>query len=878
MARQGVAKHKVVSSGRLAGTGRGQLIKKKVGGKHVVPLDPAYSLYSTDSEDQVTTLHKGLDRCAALLSDILQAETAESKPKPQVSKMASSKRRVSLGKLEGERKRLGKKSSTFTRTNKRPAPVQKTILPARSYPGLGGQPPPEVNTVTGSEFKTEVNPVTQVQQVQKFPTVGAMPGSSSSLSAAGPQTSTVFNCRLTTSTPALSPQRPTSASSQTSHCGPNGERHHFTQQWAIAAGTPSTNQHTLPTQYTASVSVSPAVHQKPVSTCHQVSIHPEAKVEHRISTPPSIAPHVGSAGQNNPLQLHQPPLLPIQTPMQTPAPTHALVHFSSQEQQISSGECCSSSSEESGDCTSEDEDLNGVDTMPVRDTSCQTSMEKHIVKLNNKSKPASPEKTARKVMTVRYLLGELKAIVANQDSEAVHLISEVEQSISLLPAMVGSTNVQAELALALQPLRSENVQLRRRLRILNQQLQERERAERQARPVDCNLELVALQSLNLTLQAQLNDSHRELGNLQQGNQRLRLALEGKEKDLQQTKERYESETSCILTDASEALAQMRSCQAKLEDSEREKVALAQVLQQKEADITRLQELIRNLQKSPVSFHLAPDASVPRPPAQLTKNALDQYKNQQEATLTDRVSDSVKAYLQTLNDTEHKTLPHQSHIHSQKLFPMSAGQWRGGQESCSLHEVKVNPLKSVEVHASIQHTQEVGQSKTTFVPLRETVTVQPEAVSTQEELPVKHSEENQEANGHAGLRYLGLAFEKLGISNGVSQDVESLDDSRHGDHVNPQLKRTKDSLINLSEEVQRARRCLQMGEASVLTGRPSAFENTFSSCDIKSIASDWSVSSCSTFNTRDEQDFRNGLAALDASIASLQKTLKADLKK
>lgn len=47
------------------------------------------------------------------------------------------------------------------------------------------------------------------------------------------------------------------------------------------------------------------------------------------------------------------------------------------------------------------------------------------------------------------------------DSEAVRLLSEVEQSISLLPTMVGSTNIQAELALALQPLRSENVQLRR---------------------------------------------------------------------------------------------------------------------------------------------------------------------------------------------------------------------------------------------------------------------------------------------------------------------------------------------------------------------------------------------------------------------------------
>lgn len=43
----------------------------------------------------------------------------------------------------------------------------------------------------------------------------------------------------------------------------------------------------------------------------------------------------------------------------------------------------------------------------------------------------------------------------------LRLMSEVEDSVSLLPAMVGSTNIQAEIALALQPLRSENAQLRR---------------------------------------------------------------------------------------------------------------------------------------------------------------------------------------------------------------------------------------------------------------------------------------------------------------------------------------------------------------------------------------------------------------------------------
>lgn len=47
-------------------------------------------------------------------------------------------------------------------------------------------------------------------------------------------------------------------------------------------------------------------------------------------------------------------------------------------------------------------------------------------------------------------------------------------------------------------------------------------------------------------------------------------------------------------------------------------------------------------------------------------------------------------------------------------------------------------------------------------------------------------------------------------------------------------------------------------------------------DEESVLSDWSVRSASTFNTRDEAAFRDGLSALDASIASLKKTIQLDL--
>lgn len=53
--------------------------------------------------------------------------------------------------------------------------------------------------------------------------------------------------------------------------------------------------------------------------------------------------------------------------------------------------------------------------------------------------------------------------------------------------------------------------------------------------------------------------------------------------------------------------------------------------------------------------------------------------------------------------------------------------------------------------------------------------------------------------------------------------------------------------------------------------------TLSHCDVELVRSEWSMTSESTFNTRDEAAFRDGLAALDARIASLQKTVQLELR-
>ncbi|KAK7893575.1 hypothetical protein WMY93_022727 [Mugilogobius chulae] len=75
----GTVRNKLVTSGRLTGVCRRQADRTRKSPKF--RPEPAYSLYSTDSENQVATLHKGLDRCAALLTDILQCENQDAVPK-----------------------------------------------------------------------------------------------------------------------------------------------------------------------------------------------------------------------------------------------------------------------------------------------------------------------------------------------------------------------------------------------------------------------------------------------------------------------------------------------------------------------------------------------------------------------------------------------------------------------------------------------------------------------------------------------------------------------------------------------------------------------------------------------------------------------------
>ncbi|KAL2088190.1 hypothetical protein ACEWY4_017018 [Coilia grayii] len=779
-------------------------------------------------------------------------------------------------------------------------------------PGLGSHDPvasqmaPPLTAAAQWELiQTQARSLAYQQQQQQ--------GSGASLQSSGQQGSTMFNCRLTTSTPVLGPHdtptsQPCTSNPMQAHTVADAALQQFAQQWIMTPAPPPV-AHGLLSSATTAHQLPPAQHpvlaSMPASLCHLTPVttappaavtNMAAPVYHHSTGPPQqllLSQH-GALPSGQRVPAHPNPTssafpaaaaVPSQDPQvqQNSNPsTSGARHLYAAPLLLSQAEPAQAAAsqrqprrctpaESSEYLTSEEEGGDEeVDTTPVRDSDSQNGGGGLADVL--KAKPLSPEKTAKKVMTVKYLLGELKALVANQDSAAVQLINEVENSISLLPAMVGSTNIQAELALALQPLRSENAQLRRRLRILNQQLMERERAEREARPVDCDLEMTSLQSLNLSLQLQLREAHKEMDQVQMENKELRQAVEDKENELQLSRQQSEAETSRIKIDVSDALAEMRSCQSQLEASMVENAALSNSLQQREAEICRLQEVIRNFQgrltASSMEHLEMVDVSKSNP--QLKKKILEKHQQEQQSSCgSDSVSTSVKNYLQSMVEKHINVSPPRSRLSPPKTPTRPSAPWSGAGPSLP-QERPYSPRRQ-GIDTLGQGGYSVGGEQRLdgmmdFAPMKEIGVAQGESRRPSARM-------DRSLDGSRALRSLSQIMERLALS---ARGVPFEDGSR------PSHNTGASSLFSASVPPAPPRTCKQHVETGAkplptYTGRPSVMDSSLTSSP-ESLVSNSSMNSCSTFNTRDEEILRTGMDTLDATIARLQRTLEIDLKR
>ncbi|XP_029461094.1 coiled-coil domain-containing protein 14 isoform X2 [Rhinatrema bivittatum] len=943
MAKQGVRSHKVLSSGRLTGPTKLSSGKKRTAVRKVSTssVDSGYSLYSTDSEDQVVIIHKGLDRCAALLQDILHNDVGGRKISAKISsKSAAGRGSVSKKKIQRKNAAHVHKEIVLERkmdlgvptSQKNSSAVQKQVHQTIQVPFC--QRSPVVHPALCEHVQTQMSLLSK--QLSQTNCNGVFDH--------GSQGATLFNYRLATSTPALSPQNSENPLT-IQPCVPQGGGVTSIPAGPSSVSTVSQAQG-MPTTSAVMSYIPVAIPNNPAMPFFLQPIYETETVikqgnQEQNFKAADLRQHIH--GYPNHLQQH--------TDESQMADQNMYQHHNPVQHENLASEKEAYAWGQSEGTSSEEDNINFVDITPVREISCQTSFEHKV----QKHKKASPEKTFEKVKTVRYLLEEIKALVGDQDdTEILRLISELEKSLSLLPTAVESTNVQAEVALAMQPLRSENAQLRRRLRILNQQLRERERAEKESRSDAYNFELLSLQSMNMTLQSQLKESQKSLELLQSKNEELLTVIDKqkeenkkfaniiqeKEQELLHSKQQSDIVATKVKIEVEEALGKMRSLQFKLESSEKENQIIDITLRQRDAEVNRLRELTRTLQGSMAKLlsDLSVDTFKNKPGKSLTRSLLNIYEKQLENEQSPARS-SVMSYLKDLETDQVLTSlePPFSSGHGNaevaeqnyedfsipdvisEKFPIakeSLGACRtGAVDSGHLSPIiPHSPSKQNAASESNSGTVVGGEhslDETIYLPLagsparkhsamsEKKICSPPQANVNSRHLDYKSgASDSEKNNGYRNFfQVLGhmedaekVLDDKFTCNSGLKKIVTNTSDM---------MERTKledDWLPVKSKEIinrfpadfpwkvegsvpGNGLFCsLPHGQEKTMqiTGRPSSDSSLFSSSDFRSGMSEWSTTSFSTFTSHDEQDFRNGLAALDANIAKLQRTLQAGL--
>nr|XP_060630884.1 coiled-coil domain-containing protein 14 isoform X1 [Anolis sagrei ordinatus] len=952
MARPGSVRNpKVLSSGRLTGTnkiagGRKQVSLRKVSRSDV---DCGYSLYSTDSEDQVANIHHGLDRCAALLKDILQNDSEGVKTVCRKAGKAAVVRTTGkplLSKVSNLKKRGPKKKSLSTNVQKEILPVStrktssdnanavgKDTAPMSIERTLSVQPvsvpctqhSPVMHQTLCEQIQTQMS-LLNMQLLQKSNNIPEAPLSIIPEKGTS-QPVTAFNSRLPSSTPALSPQHAANPTVAQPGVSVNSCEQCAAQMGPALLTATSSNSTSIP-QMQPSLSCSALPHIFPsaindptpltfpasapskeamTETGHQEQWFKEADLIKCIQAHLAVLQaHENKNGKDSD-KLQDVEKCQGADQMQ-PKPFIARDEDDAEE--------------DSESTPSEEEDLDGVDLAPVRDTSCQTSFDKEALKL----KRSNLQKTAQKIKTLKCLLGELKTLLKDHDdSEMLRLLSEVEDTVSLLPAAAGNTNVQAEIALALQPLRSENAQLRRRLRILNQQLKDQGRAKECN--LDSNFEIISLQSLNMTLQAQLNESSKSIESLQNKNEELLKILETqkeeskrltriiheRDQELLEKRQQSDLESTKLKLEADEALTNLKHFQYKLEAAEKENQILGITLRQRDAEVNRLRELTRALQASMSKLlaDLSTDTAKPKQERSLSKAVLEIHEKQLQPD-TYPLSDSIMNYLKKLqNDPDL--------MEAEALFPKAemkepnqidvAKAAEYSSQKCPVAEEGIVAPRNVftflkpNVEGSDGSNTLVegpGLDETIYIPLRSGPSQNP-ATATERRIDTHHQVPkkldcdlaNSKQTNRFGMLGDGKVSDKFCSSYCPKRSFENKAETAgrtamlEGRRLQmPPKETTSEAAKVISDNPDRlhpdtflyAPIAQQKGNIHNKDTGISAPDSSFSTFDWMSGKSEWTVSSFSTFTSRDEEDFKHGLAALDANIARLQKTLQNSLKR
>uniref|UniRef100_A0A8C6YGX3 Coiled-coil domain containing 14 n=1 Tax=Naja naja TaxID=35670 RepID=A0A8C6YGX3_NAJNA len=937
MARPGCLKHhKALTSGRLTGSAKLTNRKKQIAPKKVAytESEAGYSLYSTDSEDQVANIHHGLDRCASLLRDILQNEsqgmvsssqkavkttTFRAAPRPLLNKMGAAKKRVvkkktlSANVQKETASELNRKvvSGNETAAEKDVTPLStKQAFVVKSLQGPCTQNCPVVQQKLCEHAQSKM-PLLNIHPPVKPSDSPDVP--LSFLPEEAYQPAKAFNGHLPTSTPALSPQQavdpsvvhpglPMDTCSQCiSRMGPALVSGGFRTSTSMAQTQPSAlcsaPPHMAPSgpsNLPSSAILTPSPGREAVSEGIHEEQFNEAELIRCIQAQLALLQAREREREQKETIRNCPDVDPVQS--------KPLI---SKEPEIT---------EEYNEGTLSEEDaLDGIEMAPVRDTSCQTSFSTEILKPQKNSL----QKRVQKGKTVKYLLAELKALLTDHDSETLGVLDEIDDTTSLFPAAAENTNVQAEIALALQPLRSENAQLRRQLRILNQRLKEQNRAKKEC-SLDSSLEVASLQSLNMTLQGQLNESMRSIELLQdkneefikilesqkEENKRLTRQIHEKEQELLE-KKRHDIDSTKLKIEADELLTNVKTYQYKFEAAEKEKQVLSITLHQRDAEVNRLRELTWALQgsMSKLLSDLTGDMVKPRQVSSLSKALLEIHEKQLQPHAYP-LSDSIINYLKKLEmdpvSTNMELLLSESEMKEPKeVLDVRADEHPAresqvvAEETVASRNLPAFQKLDAEAASCLSTLEGHELDETIYIPLSSSPSQKPvtaterKTVVQQNLIPHKLECDSKQpskvgmlSNTKVGDKFCGSFGRKMTVENKSETlgRIEKLESERLQMQPEERTNGSANVILNNPDRLQPGKHCYAQKRNGQKNPGISASDSSFSTLDWMSGKSEWTISSFSTFTSRDEEDFKHGLAALDANIARLQKTLQNSLKK
>ncbi|ESP00843.1 hypothetical protein LOTGIDRAFT_173034 [Lottia gigantea] len=457
--------------------------------------------------------------------------------------------------------------------------------------------------------------------------------------------------------------------------------------------------------------------------------------------------------------------------------------------------------------------------------------------------PTTNDPTAG-VKKLRWLLAELLEVCdIDGDPDMCQLAQDLSNTLESIPQLKLTFNLQTEIELALQPLRTENSQLRRRLRIVNQQLKERERLEKEASTSSgVNFQVLQLQANNSSLQRQLKEEkeeqmklskqieelEREKDKYKQERQTLLLALGEKDTDRLKLRQESSQENQKLRQDLALAQTRTEGSSLKLEASDRENHILKISLKQRDSEIERLQEVVHTLKDGVnevlgcIENQSGNNRGVPSVPAPDTDNP--------------RASISLQRLLQLVQQENY-------HASSDKSMRSDPG---------SVSILKPSTNQHVEFNAASRHSNSPLTQNALAEHNRILKTTRHNAV-TMTTKPVDNQKDLKKTDQNAN----------------ITEHVISNDQSRYS--VTDYFKKYSSNTLDKSDRLSP----IPTSNEEEIKGREFNISLGSIQDDVQSVMS--SVSESSTSTAVDDSAFREGIANLDANIAKVQEALQRTKK-